>query len=83
MESLFGVIGSAVSNFSLMHSVLSASVSLDNAHDDENKQEKGNGQHHAYEPASCGHCVLGLDNGTWKFCFEFERVIDISVDCIL
>jgi hypothetical protein len=64
VESLFGVVRSAVSNFSLVHSILSASVPLDDAHDDEDEQEKGNGQHHSYEPASCGHSVFGLDNGT-------------------
>jgi hypothetical protein len=66
MESLFGVVGSAVSNFSLVHCVLSTSVPLDDAHNDEDKQEKGNCQHHADEPASCSHCVLGLNNGAWN-----------------
>lgn len=61
----------AVSCFSFMDGILPSTVAFDNADNDENQEEEGNGQHHANKPATSSNVVC-ISNEYWRSLHQKE-----------
>jgi len=57
--ALFGIIPPAVGQLPIVDIVLAAPIAPDDANDDEQDDDEGQGQHHAYEPSGIGHRLVG------------------------
>lgn len=63
---LFWIVVPAMSCFPFVNSIFTAPISLYYTNNYEDKEEEGNGQHHADKPSGCCHIFFGLND--WPFC---------------
>lgn len=62
--ALLRVIVSPIRQLPIVHIILAASVSLDDADDDQQQDQEGDRKHHADEPTSGRHVFVGNLDGT-------------------
>lgn len=61
MEStLIRIVLSSISQFAIVHVVFAAAIALDDANDDEKKDEEGESENHADEPTGGSDAVVPL-----------------------
>ena len=59
---LFWIVCAPMRSLPFMNSVLSTTVTFDDAHNYQHKQQESNGQHHSYEPPCSSNILLWLYN---------------------
>lgn len=62
-----------------MDGILPSTIAFDNADNDENQEEEGNGQHHANKPPTGGNVVCLSNEYSWTLQHKEMELILVKV----